>query len=45
MREFIEEKTGIYALGFEKESFLGLIIPILFVIVIGGLGAALAFIL
>jgi hypothetical protein len=43
--EFIQEKTGIYSLGFEKESFLGLMIPILFVLVIGGLGAALIFFL
>ena len=43
--EFIQEKTGIYSLGFAKESFMGLMIPIVFVLVIGGLGAALAFFL
>ena len=43
MLEFIQEKTGIYGLGFEKESFLGLVIPIGFVVLIGGLGAALVF--
>jgi hypothetical protein len=43
--EFIQEKTGIYSLGFAKESFLGLVIPVLFVLIIGGLGAILAFVL
>jgi hypothetical protein len=31
------ELSGIYRLGFEPESFLGLAIPIGFVIVVGGL--------
>jgi len=41
--EFLQEKTGIYSLGFSKESFLGLMIPIAFVLLIGGLGAAMVF--
>ncbi|MFM9107951.1 MAG: hypothetical protein ACKOWF_14780 [Chloroflexota bacterium] len=43
MLEFLQEKTGIYSLGFAKESFLGLVIPIAFVLRIGGLGAAMVF--
>jgi hypothetical protein len=31
------ELSGIYRLGFEPESFLGLAIPVGFVIVVGGL--------
>ncbi len=45
MLEFLQEKTGIYSLGFEKESFMGLVIPFAFVLIIGGLGAALTFFL
>ena len=41
--ERLKEVTGIYRLGFERESFLGLILPILFVIIVGGiLGAIIA---
>jgi hypothetical protein len=45
MLERIQELTGIYGLGFSKDSFLGLVIPIGFVLLVGGLGAALVFIL
>ena len=45
MMKFLGEKTGIYGLGFNRESFLGLVLPILFVVLIGGLGAALVFFL
>jgi hypothetical protein len=37
----IKELSGIYGLGFEKESFLGLSLPFAIVIGIGGLGALL----
>ena len=32
----IRELTGIYGLGFRRESILGLIVPIGFVVVVGG---------
>ena len=32
----IKEKSGIYMLGFERESFLGLVLPIAFTILVGG---------
>ncbi len=32
----IKDKTGIYKLGFNKYSFLGIALPLLFVIVVGG---------
>jgi hypothetical protein len=35
----LKELTGIYRLGFERESFMGLVLPIIFVIVVGGIGA------
>ncbi len=41
MRERFEEKTGIYGLGFNKDSFLGLMLPLVFVILVGGVGAFL----
>ncbi len=31
------ELSGIYRLGFEPESFMGLVLPITFVIIIGGI--------
>jgi hypothetical protein len=37
----IREMTGIYGLGFRRESILGLVLPIAFVIVVGGAIAAL----
>ena len=39
----IRERTGVYGLGFRKESVMGLIVPIAFVVFVGGLGAALIF--
>jgi hypothetical protein len=43
--ERFRERTGIYGLGFRKESVMGLIFPVLFIILIGGLGAVLTLIL
>ena len=37
----IRELTGIYGLGFRKESILGLVVPIAFVVLVGGAIAAL----
>ncbi len=37
----IRERTGVYGLGFRRESVMGLIVPIAFVVFVGGLGAAL----
>ena len=37
----IREMTGIYGLGFRRESVLGLLVPIAFVILVGGAIAAL----
>ena len=37
----IRELTGIYGLGFRKESVAGLIVPIAFVLIVGVLGAIL----
>lgn len=36
----IRELTGIYGLGFERESVLGVLLPVGFVVGVGG-GAAL----
>ncbi|HWV34111.1 MAG TPA: hypothetical protein VNZ55_00655 [Thermomicrobiales bacterium] len=36
IKENIQEKTGIYKLGFLPASFLGIILPLLFVIIVGG---------
>ena len=36
-----KEVSGIYGLGFERESFMGLALPFLIVIVIGGFGGLL----
>lgn len=36
MLERIKEMTGIYSLGFDKASFIGIMLPILFVVVVGG---------
>ena len=35
----VKELTGIYGLGFERESVLGIASTVGFVIVVGGLGA------
>jgi hypothetical protein len=36
MRQWLADKTGIYALGFDPDSVAGLLLPIVFVIVVGG---------
>jgi hypothetical protein len=36
MLEHLAERTGIYKLGFNKYSFLGIVLPLLFVIIVGG---------
>ena len=40
LKDMLQDKTGIYRLGFNPYSFLGVLLPLLFVLVIGG---ALAF--
>ena len=40
IKDSIQDKTGIYHLGFNKYSFLGILLPLLFVAIVGG---ALAF--
>lgn len=37
----IKDVSGIYGLGFEKESFMGFALPFIIVGVVGGLGALL----
>ncbi len=37
----LRERTGIYGLGFNRESFMGVILPFLFVFIVGGLGVFL----
>jgi hypothetical protein len=40
----VKEITGIYSLGFERESFIGFMLPWIIVIVIAGvMGAIIAF--
>jgi len=34
----IKERVGIYGLGFNPDSFMGLVLPIIFVIIVGGIG-------
>lgn len=41
MLDTIKDKTGIYKLGFDKYSFLGIALPLLFVLIVGGGLAAL----
>lgn len=36
IKDMMEEKTGIYKLGFEPASFIGIVLPLLFVIIVGG---------
>lgn len=36
----IKELSGVYGLGFERESMMGIGLPIGFVLVVGGLGWA-----
>ena len=38
---FLRERLGIYGLGFDRESFLGLVLPLAFVLIVGGLGVLL----
>ena len=35
----IRELTGIYGLGFNPASLLGVLLPVAFVVLVGGLGA------
>jgi hypothetical protein len=37
----LRERTGIYGLGFNRESFMGVILPFLIVFIVGGLGVFL----
>ena len=37
----VRELTGIYGTGFERASVVGLLLPIAFVVLVGGLGALL----
>jgi hypothetical protein len=36
LKDTIQDKTGIYHLGFNRYSFLGIVLPLLFVVVVGG---------
>jgi hypothetical protein len=38
-----KEASGIYGLGFERESFLGFMLPFAFVVIVGGIGALIIF--
>jgi hypothetical protein len=33
----LQERTGIYSLGFDPASFMGIALPIGFVVVVGGI--------
>lgn len=44
MLDRIKDMTGIYKLGFDMASFLGIMLPLLFVIIVGGGLAALVII-
>ena len=37
----VKEKSGIYDLGFARDSFIGIALPIAFVVLVGGGGAAM----
>jgi hypothetical protein len=41
MIDDVKDRSGIYKLGFNKYSFLGIILPLLFVVIVGGGLAAL----
>lgn len=41
MLDRIKDMTGLYKLGFNRYSFLGIMLPLLFVLVVGGGLAAL----
>ena len=34
----VKELSGVYGLGFERESIMGVALPVGFVVVVGGLG-------
>ena len=34
----IKERTGIYGFGFNPDSVMGILMPIIFVIIVGGIG-------
>lgn len=36
LKDTLQDKTGIYRLGFNPYSFMGILLPLLFVIIIGG---------
>lgn len=36
VKDQLQDKTGIYKLGFNPYSFMGILLPLLFVIVVGG---------
>ncbi len=36
MIDNMKDRSGIYKLGFDKYSFLGIVLPLAFVIVVGG---------
>lgn len=36
MIDNVKDRSGIYKLGFNKWSFLGIVLPLLFVLVVGG---------
>ena len=37
----VKQLTGVYGLGFERESMMGIGLPVGFVIVVGGIGWAI----
>ena len=39
----IRELTGIYDLGFNPASVLGVVLPLAFVLVVGGVGALIVY--
>jgi hypothetical protein len=36
IKDIIQDKTGIYKLGFDPASLAGLLLPLLFVVIVGG---------
>ena len=36
MLDNLKDMSGIYKLGFNKYSFLGIMLPLLFVVIVGG---------
>lgn len=36
LKDNLQEKSGIYKLGFEPASFMGILLPLMFVIIVGG---------